>query len=70
MIPSVGGLGPREMLAPSLYAGAGLGTEASVAITLIVYLMLRMSSLLGGLVYIYRIVIEGRKATQLANTEG
>ncbi|MFK7802971.1 MAG: lysylphosphatidylglycerol synthase transmembrane domain-containing protein [Anaerolineae bacterium] len=70
MIPSVGGLGPREMLAPSLYSGAGLGTEASVAITLIVYLMLRMSSLTGGLVYVYRIIVEGKKATQLANEEG
>lgn len=61
LIPSIGGLGPREMLSPSLYAGAGLGAEASVAISLIVFIMMRASSLLGGLVYVYRIVAEGRK---------
>ena len=69
LIPSIGGLGPREMLSPSLYAGAGLGAEASVAISLIVYIMMRMSSLLGGLVYVYRIIVEGRKAAKLANSD-
>ncbi|MEM8863471.1 MAG: lysylphosphatidylglycerol synthase transmembrane domain-containing protein [Chloroflexota bacterium] len=69
MIPSVGGLGPREMLAPSLYAGAGLDAEAAVAVSLIVYVMMRLSSLTGVFFYIHRIVSEGRKATQLASSE-
>lgn len=69
LIPSIGGLGPREMLSPSLYAGAGLDAEASVAISLIVFIMMRLSSLMGGLVYVYRIVVEGRKAAKLANNE-
>ena len=69
MIPSVGGLGPREMLAPSLYSGAGLSAEASVAISLIVYIMMRMSSLTGVFFYLYRIVTEGRKAAGLASSE-
>lgn len=69
MIPSVGGLGPREMLAPSLYAGAGLDAEASVAVSLIVYVMMRLSSLTGVFFYVHRIVSEGRRATQLASSE-
>lgn len=53
LIPSIGGLGVREFLAPLLFAGAGLTPEESIALTLLVFLLERISGLLGGPVYIY-----------------
>ena len=53
LIPSIGGLGVREFLAPVLFAGAGLSPEQAIALTLLVFLLERISGLLGGPVYIY-----------------
>ena len=54
MVPSVGGLGVREGVAPTLYAGAGLDPNSAVAVSLIVFIMLRLSGLLGGPVYLWQ----------------
>jgi glycosyltransferase 2 family protein len=53
LIPSVGGLGVREWLAPTLFAGTGIGVEAAVALTILVFALERLASLLGAPVYIF-----------------
>jgi len=55
LVPSVGGLGVRETLSPALYAGAGLDATTAVSVSLIVFIMLRASGLLGAPVYLYTI---------------
>lgn len=54
MVPSFGGLGVRELLAPPLFAGAGLNADTAVAVSLLVFIMLRLSGLLGAPLYLYR----------------
>ncbi len=53
LVPSIGGLGVREVLAPMLFAGAGLTSEEAVALSLLVFILERLSGLLGGPVYIW-----------------
>lgn len=52
LVPSIGGLGPRELLAPLLFAGAGLAPVEAYTLSLLVFAMQRASSLLGGLWYV------------------
>lgn len=52
MVPSIGGLGVRELLAASLFAGAGLEANAAVAICLLEFFMMRLSGLLGAPLYL------------------
>ncbi|MEZ4516479.1 MAG: lysylphosphatidylglycerol synthase transmembrane domain-containing protein [Chloroflexota bacterium] len=52
LFPSVGGLGVRETLAPALF-GNIVPPEQAVALTLLVFGLERLASLLGGPVYIY-----------------
>ncbi len=52
LVPSIGGLGVRENLAPALFAGAGIRPEDAVALTLLVFALERVASLLGAPVYI------------------
>ena len=52
LLPSIGGLGIREGLAPLLFASAGLTGEKAVALTLLVFGIERLSGLLGAPVYI------------------
>lgn len=53
LVPSIGGLGVREFLAPALFHGAGLTPELAVALTLLVFGLERVASLLGAPVYLY-----------------
>lgn len=53
LAPSIGGLGVRENLAPLLFSGAGISAEQAVALTLLVFGLERVASLLGAPVYIY-----------------
>ncbi|MDX1414109.1 MAG: lysylphosphatidylglycerol synthase transmembrane domain-containing protein [Candidatus Promineifilaceae bacterium] len=53
LVPSIGGLGVREFIAPALFAGAGLTPEQAIALTLLVFALERISGLFGGPVYIY-----------------
>jgi uncharacterized membrane protein YbhN (UPF0104 family) len=52
LVPSIGGLGVREVLAPLLFSGAGLGPESAYALSLLVWVLMRLSSLAGAPVYI------------------
>jgi hypothetical protein len=53
LVPSIGGLGVRELIAPLLFAPAGLAPEQSIALSLLVFAVERLSGLLGGPLYIY-----------------
>lgn len=52
LVPSISGLGVREYLAPLLFAGAGLDPAQAVALSLLVFVIMRLTSLLGAPVYI------------------
>ncbi|WP_420644320.1 lysylphosphatidylglycerol synthase transmembrane domain-containing protein [Candidatus Leptofilum sp.] len=52
LLPSIGGLGIRESLAPALFASAGLVGEQAVALTLLVFAIERLSGFLGAPIYI------------------
>lgn len=56
LVPSIGGLGVRELVAPVLFAGAGLPSESAFALSLLVFVLLRLSSLLGSPLYIWSAV--------------
>lgn len=60
LIPSIGGLGVRESLAPLLFAGAGITPEQAVAMTLLVFGLERVASLFGAPVYIYLAIRDAR----------
>jgi len=51
---SIGGFGPRELLAQSLFATAGVGSMQSVLIQLLAYLVSLVMSLLGALEFLRR----------------
>lgn len=52
LIPSIGGLGVRETLAPVLFAGVNLLPAQAAALALVVFLVERLSGLLGAPIYI------------------
>lgn len=52
LVPSIGGLGVRESLAPFLFAGAGVPPEQAVALSLLVFGLERLASLLGAPIYL------------------
>lgn len=56
LVPSFSGLGVREVLAPILLAGAAVSAENAVALTLTVLVLERISSLLGGPVYLFTLM--------------
>jgi glycosyltransferase 2 family protein len=56
LIPSVSGLGPSEMMAPTLFATAGIMAETAVALSFLVFLTVRFSGLLGAPVYLWTII--------------
>ncbi|MCI0394182.1 MAG: flippase-like domain-containing protein [Chloroflexi bacterium] len=63
LVPSVSGLGVRESLAPPLFAGAGLDPEGAFALAFLVFIVMRLSSLLGAPVYIASLVRRHRNRT-------
>lgn len=62
LIPSIGGLGVRETLAPALLA-AVLLPEQAIALSLLVFLLERAASLLGGPVYLYKLWRDSRHSS-------
>lgn len=53
ILPSIGGLGVRESIAPVLFAGAGLSSTEAVTLALLIFTLLRLSGLLGAPVYVW-----------------
>lgn len=53
LLPSIGGLGIRESLAPLLFLGAGLTFSQAVALSLLVFAIERTAGLAGGPVYLW-----------------
>lgn len=68
LVPSIGGLGVRENLAPLLFVGAGITPEQAVALTLLVFGLERVASLLGAPVYLYTTLRRNREQKQLDET--
>ena len=68
LVPSIGGLGVRENLAPALFAGAGISGAEAVALTLLVFGLERVASLLGAPVYLASILRpkRGKKGAEQA----
>lgn len=66
LVPSVSGLGPREVMAPILFAAAGLNVETAVSLSFLVFLTVRFSGLLGGPIYLWTTIRDGRKDKQTA----
>ncbi|MBK8987642.1 MAG: flippase-like domain-containing protein [Chloroflexi bacterium] len=60
LVPSVSGLGTNEAAAPVLFAAAGLGIETAVALSLLNFLVVRLSGILGAPVYLWTVVRNGR----------
>lgn len=61
LMPSISGLGVREVIAGQLFRGAGLSEAEAVALSLLVWLVMRAVSLLGAPVYIVATLRENRK---------
>jgi glycosyltransferase 2 family protein len=64
LVPSVSGLGPREVMAPMLFAAAGLDVETAVSLSFLVFLTVRFSGLLGGPIYLWTTIRDGRQDKQ------
>jgi hypothetical protein len=64
LVPSVSGLGPREVMAPMLFASAGLNVETAVSLSFLVFLTVRFSGLLGGPIYLWTTIQDGRQDKQ------
>jgi len=60
LVPSIGGLGPREYVAQTLFSGAGLLPGEAVALSLLVFLLQRLSGLIGGPLYLW-MTLSGRR---------
>jgi hypothetical protein len=63
LVPSIGGLGVRELLAGPLFEAAGLATAQAVALSLLVWLLMRVVSLVGAPVYILSTLRGNRAAS-------
>ncbi len=53
LVPSVGGLGVREVVAQLLFAAAGLGPAEAAALSLLEFTLLRLTGLLGAPAYLW-----------------
>ncbi len=62
LMPSISGLGVREILAGQLFKGAGLNEAEAVALSLLVWLVMHAVSLTGAPIYIAATIRENRKS--------
>lgn len=62
LIPSIGGLGPREAVAPTLFASQ-IADDSAVALSLLVFFLQRLSGLPGGPLYLWMLVTDRRRGT-------
>ncbi len=66
LVPTIGGLGVREMIAPILFQGASLSGATAVSVSLLVFIMLRLSGLLGAPLYLFTIWRDQRSVSSPA----
>ena len=66
LVPSVSGLGMRELAAPMLFAAAGLDVGTAVSLSFLVFLTVRFSGLLGAPIYLWTTIRDGRQNKQTA----
>ncbi|MBE2225042.1 MAG: flippase-like domain-containing protein [Anaerolineae bacterium] len=66
LIPSVGGLGPREMMAPLLFAAAGVLPETAVTLSFLVFLTDRLTGIMGAPIYLWTTIQDGRQGKRHA----
>ncbi|MEM7336634.1 MAG: hypothetical protein AAF490_31435, partial [Chloroflexota bacterium] len=67
LIPSIAGLGPREAIVPTLYTVVGVAQEIGVGMSVIVFVITRLSGLVGLPLYLLsllRSTLEKRKAEE------
>lgn len=69
LVPSIGGLGVRELLAGPLFASANLRGAEAVALSLLVWLIMRAVSLLGAPMYVAATIRENRRKRRSATVE-
>ena len=69
LIPSIGGLGVRETVAPILFASAGLTFAEAATLSILNFLLLRVSGLFGGPVYIASL-LRTREAKSVVSEAG
>jgi hypothetical protein len=67
LVPSVSGLGVNESLAPLLFAGAGLEPAQAVALSLLVFLIMRAASLVGAAIYIASLTRANRERSAVSD---
>lgn len=68
LVPSISGLGPRELLAPTLFTVVGMSAEAAVSLSLLVFVITRFSSVLGAAWYLIAIIRDSRARPDKAET--
>jgi uncharacterized membrane protein YbhN (UPF0104 family) len=66
LVPSIGGLGPREAAAPLLFQ-ARLGQEEAVALSLLVFLLQRVAGLFGGPLYLWLLLHGGKRKNAIGS---
>jgi uncharacterized membrane protein YbhN (UPF0104 family) len=69
LVPSISGLGVREYLAPILFAGAGVDRAPAIAVSLLVFANMRVSSLLGAPTYILSTLRQKRETAATSAAE-
>lgn len=69
LIPSIGGLGVRENLAPILFSGAAISPEQAVALAILVFASERVASLLGAPVYLASIYRSARRLSKTSSSK-
>ena len=52
MVPSIGGLGVREGVAPLLFSGVGVTDSQAIALSLVIWVLNRGTGIVGGVVYL------------------
>lgn len=64
LLPSIGGLGVRELFASLLFTSAGLSAQEATALSLLVFAIERLSGLLGAPIYIISTIRHDRQEDQ------
>ncbi len=68
LVPSIGGLGPREVVAPTLFASQ-IADGQAVALSLLVLFLQRLPGIIGGPIYLW-MLLRGKTTPVPPNTSG